>query len=75
MSKTRIIINSKYLNENAASYADLQLWLEDRNEHEIAQPIMIGTPDGKIWAIRRPVDRTNGFIGEAIEVETEEGEV
>ena len=72
MSKSRIIVNADYVNEHAATYGELRDWLDSVSVGCMALPIMLGTPDGKVWAIRKPVDKSaNGFIGEAIEVEVE----
>jgi len=73
MSKSRIIINADYLNEHAATYQDLLVWLGGVHPDQLTCPIMLGTPGGKIYAIRKPVDKSDaGFSGEAIEVKTEE---
>ena len=74
MSESRIVTNASYLNEHAATYREMRDWINGLDADTLEQPVMLGTPDG-IYAMRRPVTIDgNGFMGEAIKVETEESE-
>ena len=73
MSKSRIIVNGDYINEHAAVYRELKAWINDISEGDLECPIMFGMPNGKIYAIRKPVEKGDTFFqGESIEVETKE---
>ena len=75
MSKTRIIVNGDYIDEHAATYRELKEWINEIDNYDLEKPILMGGPDGKIYAIRKPVEKSSSFFrGEAIEVETKEEE-